>query len=190
MKKVTGILILLTVMALATPAMFGQEERGQVSVFADYVRLRHAGNANFWGPGGSLAFNLNNYAALEGSMAYDLEKTVVVSGTDPLTGATFTTNNGLRLWHGEFGPKFQTGFHSAKLYLVLKGGFLHFSSSQNFANTVGQFGNGDTNGVFYPGVGFEVGKRFGLRAEVGDLMYFDNGVNHNLRIQVGPKISF
>ncbi len=190
MKKVTGILILLTVMALATPAMFGQEERGQVSVFADYVRLRHAGNANFWGPGGSLAFNLNNYAALEGSMAYDLEKTVVVSGTDPLTGATFTTNNGLRLWHGEFGPKFQTGFHSAKLYLVLKGGFLHFSSSQNFANTVGQFGNGDTNGVFYPGVGFEVGKRFGLRAEVGDLMYFDNGVNHNLRFQVGPKISF
>ena len=190
MKKLAGILIILTIVALATPAMYAQEERGQINVFADYVRLRHAGNANMWGPGASIAFNLNNYAAFEAGMAYDLEKTVVTTGTDPLTGSTVTTNTGLRLWHGMFGPKFSTGFHSAKLYVVLKGGFLHFSTNQSFTGTVGQFGSGDTNGVFYPGIGFELGKRFGLRAEVGDLMYFDNGPNHNLRIQVGPKFSF
>ena len=190
MKRIAGLAIILAMVALVAPALFAQEEHGEVNVFADYVRLRHAGNANYWGPGASLGFNLNNYAALEGSMAYDLEKTIVMSGTDPVTGTTTTTDTGLRLWHGEFGPRFQTGFHSAKLYLVLKGGFLHFSTSNSFTSTVGNFVNGDTNGVFYPGVGIELGKRFGIRAEVGDLMYFDRGANHNLRITVGPKFSF
>lgn len=190
MKRIAGLGIILAMVVLLAPALFAQEEHGEVSVFADYVRLRHSGNANFWGPGGLIGFNINNYVGFEASMSYDLEQTVVTSGTDPLTGATTTTDTGLRLWHGMFGPKISTGFHGVKLFAVAKGGFLHFSTSGSFTNTVGNFAGGDTNGVFYPGVGLEFGKRFGLRAEVGDLMYFDNGVNHNLRIAIGPKFSF
>ncbi len=197
MKRIAGLGIILALVILTAPALLAQEEHGQISVFADYVRLRHANNTNFWGPGASVAFNLNNYAAFEASMAYDPEKTFTSTNTATVGTTTTTTTNqiGLRLWHGEFGPKFQTGFHSAKLYLVLKGGFLNFSTSNagvatGLGNAVSQFGSGDTNGVFYPGVGIEFGKRFGIRAEVGDLMYFDNGANHNLRLQIGPKFSF
>ena len=190
MKKIAGLAIILAFIVLAAPSLFAQEERGEINVFADYVRFKHTGNTNFWGPGANLAFNINNYAALEAGMAYDLEKTVVTSGTDPVTGSTFTTSSGLRLWHGEFGPRFSTGFHTVKLYGVLKGGFLHFSTNQSFPGTVNAFRTGDTNGVFYPAAGLEFGKRFGLRIEAGDLMYFDNGANHNLRITVGPKFSF
>ena len=47
------------------------------------------------------------------------------------------------------------------------------------------------NGVFYPGGGIEffLGP-IGIRAEAGDEMYFDRGVNNNLRIAVGPTIRF
>lgn len=190
MKKLAGVVIILALVILAAPSLFAQEEHGEINVFADYVRFRNTGNTNFWGPGANVAFNFNNYAALEAGMAYDLEKTIVTSGTDPITGSTTTTSSGLRLWHGEFGPKFQTGFHSAKLYLALKGGFLHFNTSNSFTGTVGSFRTGDTNGVFYPAVGVEFGKRIGLRIEAGDLMYFDNGANNNLRITIGPKFSF
>ncbi len=197
MKKLAGILILLTVVAIATPAMYAQEEHGQFTVFADYVRLRHANNANFWGPGAAISFNARNWLAFEAGMAYDPERTISTTNT-AMVGTTTTTTTmqeGLRLWHGMFGPKISTGFHSARLYFVAKGGFLNFNVSNagianGFNNAVGGFTTGDTNGVFYPGVGIELGKRFGIRAEVGDLMYFDNGVNHNLRLQVGPKISF
>lgn len=197
MKRIAGLVIILAMVTLVAPALFAQEERGEVSVFADYVRLRHANNSNFWGPGASLGFNLNNYVQLEADMAYDPEKTITQTMTSGIGTSTTTTTfqEGLRLWHGTFGPKFQTGFHGVKLYAVLKGGFLNFSVSNRgigtgFTNAVGQFTSGDTNGVFYPGVGIEFGKRFGLKAEVGDLMYFDRGANHNLRISVGPKFSF
>ncbi len=197
MKRIAGLVIVLAMVTPVAPALFAQEERGEVSVFADYVRLRHANNTNFWGPGVSLGFNLNNYVQLEGSMSYDPEKTFTeTTSTGPgTTTTTTTTQTGLRLLHGEFGPKFQTGFHGVKLYAVLKGGFLNFSvSNAGIANGLGtafsHFTDGDTNGVFYPGVGIEFGKRFGIKAEVGDLMYFDRGANHNLRISVGPKFSF
>ncbi len=198
MKKLAGLLIILAMVALTAPSLFAQEERGEFSVFADYVRLRHANNTNFWGPGASLGFNVNNYLQFEASMAYDPERTFTQTVSNPIPGTTTTTTTlqtGLRLWHGTFGPKISTGFHGAKLYVVLKGGFLNFGVSNSgvangFNNQVGTFTTGDTNGVFYPGVGIEFGKRFGIKAEVGDLMYFDNGANHNLRISVGPKISF
>ena len=45
--------------------------------------------------------------------------------------------------------------------------------------------------TFYPGGGIEffVGW-FGMRFEAGDEMFFDNGVNHNLRVTAGPVIRF
>lgn len=197
MKRIAGLGTILAMVILVAPALFAQEERGEVSVFADYVRLGHTNNTNFWGPGASLGFNLNNYVQLEAAMAYDPEKTFTQTSSTGIGTTTTTTTNqiGLRLWHGEFGPKFQTGFHGAKLYVVAKGGFINFSVSNagigtGFSNAVDTFNSNSTHAVFYPGVGVELGKRFGIRAEVGDLMYFNNGANHNLRISVGPKISF
>lgn len=198
MKRISGLLIILVMLTLAAPALFAQEqEHGEFGAFADYVRLRNAGNSNFWGGGASLGFNLNNYIQLEAAGSYDPEKTVAQtlgSGINTTVNTT-TTNVGLRLYHFEFGPKIQTGFHGAKLYLVAKGGLLDFNQFNGSAVApngvgVGQFRTSTMNAVFYPGVGFEIGKRFGIRAEVGDLMYFDNGANHNIRVSVGPKISF
>ena len=198
MKRIQGA---FTILALAlgltalAPAVFAQEEHGEFGVYADMTRLRHLQGTNFWGVGGRLGFNLSRFAQLEGDIAWDFEQQFRCS--DCTVGVNVGTNTfgNLRLLHGLFGPKFQTGIGPVKGFLVLKGGFLNFGVSG--VSTLGavssQFGNilnGDTNGVFYPGVGLEFGGKIGLRAEVGDEMYFDRGANHNLKLNFGPQIRF
>ncbi len=195
MKRIAGIILVLA-LALTAPALMAQntntEERGEFGIYADYTRLHHLNNANYWGLGGQLAFNLSRYVQLEGNMAYDFERNFTTTTT---TGGTTTfQRTGLRLLSGLFGPKIQTGVGPVKVYGVLKGGFLNFQVNNRplasgFATQVGTVPGGDTNGVFYPGGGIEFfAGKIGIRAEIGDEMYWDNGVNHNLKFTVGPQI--
>ncbi len=194
MKRIAGLAIILALTCLATTVFAQTEERGEFGVFADYTRFKNLNNANLWGVGGQLAFNLNNHVQLEGGMAYDFERNfTTVSSTAQTT--TFQ-RSGFRLLNGLFGPKFQTGVGPVKAFAVLKGGFANFSVSNKgpvtgFTDAVGFVPNGDTNGVFYPGGGVEFfAGRIGFRAEVGDFMYFDRGANHNLKVTFGPQFRF
>jgi hypothetical protein len=194
MKAIAALLVALA-LTIAAPALFAQqEEHGEIGVFADYTRLHHANDRNFWGPGVQVSFNIGRFAALEGSMAYDLEQTFVNTSTTGTT--TFTSQNGLRLLHGLFGPKFQTGIGPVRAFVVLKGGFMNFrvsnqGAANGFADQFTGLASGDTNGVFYPGAGIEFGShRIGIRLEAGDEMYFDRGANHNLKVMAGPVFRF
>lgn len=183
-----------TVLALtfAVPAVFAQNH-GEIGVFGDMTRLNHAAT-NFFGLGGRLSVNVSEHAQLEGEMTYDFERN---ARTDISVGTvTNRTTSALRLMHGLFGPKFQTGGGALRAFVTLKGGFLNFSVSNDTAaqgakTAFGNIGSGDTNGVFYPGAGLEayLGP-LGVRLDIGDMMYFDNGANHNLRISFGPHIRF
>lgn len=192
MKRIALAGVLLMALGLLAPALLAQEEHGEFGVFADYTRLRHISNSNFWGVGGQIGFNLSKYVQLEGGMAYDFEQNIT-SNTTPVVGvSTNFQPSRLRLLNGLFGPKFQTGVGPVKAFFVAKGGFLNFGVSRNgvatgFANQVGTVPHGDTNGVFYPGGGVEFfAHNIGARVEVGDEIYFDNGANHNLKFAVGP----
>lgn len=194
MKRILGLLVILAVMG-AVPALYAQEEHGEVGVFGDFTRLSPAGNTNFTGVGGRLGFNVNDHLQFEGDIGYDFARNFTSTSSNGLN--TSFSNSSLRLLRGLFGPKIQTGVGPARLYLVLKGGFLNFGVSHRgaatgFANSFGGVLNGDTNGAFYPGVGAEffIGHVFGLRAEAGDMMYFDNGANHNLNVTFGPTFRF
>lgn len=183
--------IALALTALA-PAVLAQEEHGEFGVYADMTRLHHLNNYNFWGIGGRLGFNLSRWAQLEGDFAYDFAQQFAAPNGTVLT--TNTVGN-LRLLHGMAGPKFQIGIGPVKAFVVLKGGFMNFGvsgvSGAAFRNQVGDVPAGNTDGVFYPGAGVEFfAGRVGLRAEVGDEMYFDNGANHNLKISFGPQFRF
>ncbi|MFB3815101.1 MAG: hypothetical protein ACE14L_13425 [Terriglobales bacterium] len=165
----------------------------ELGVFADYVRLRHA-DTGFWGLGGRIGFGVAPHVNLEAQMAYDFERNVTTTGT--VLGTAFTQRNGLRLLHGTFGPLAWFGSKSARAFLFAKGGFLNFSVSgaapvSGFTTALDNFTEGDTNGVFYPGGGFAFSAGpIGLRVDVGDLMYIDNGANHNLVVQFGPTLRF
>ncbi|MBV8207342.1 MAG: hypothetical protein JO041_11160 [Acidobacteria bacterium] len=196
MKRKAGFLVLALAFVAPTLLMAQQEQKFELGVYADYTRLHNAGDANFWGPAASFGVNMNRWVGLEANMGYQPAQTVNFTGLTT-SGGTTTTNSftsNIRLLEGMFGPKIQAGAGPFRVYGVLKGGFLTFNSSNRnggaagFTNAVNSIVSGDTNGVFYPGAGVELGMRhgIGIRAEVGDLMYFDNGANHNLKFMIGP----
>ena len=196
MKCCLGILI--ASMFLAVPAMLAQEsgsDHVEVGVFADYFRLNNkaAPVSNFFGLGGRAAFNLNSSVQLEAEMAYDFERNYTSTFSNGVTSTT--VNTGFRTLHGFFGPKFQTGSGPVRVFVTGKVGFDNFTiNNQNvqtgFTNTVG-LTNGSTYFAVYPGAGIEAfAGPIGLRAEVGDDIYFNGGARNNLRITFGPQLRF
>ncbi len=186
-------LVAVFALVLSASAAFAQNH-GEIGAFADYVRLHNANDANYWGLGGRVGFNATKHVQLEGEISYDFGKAFT---TGTVTGGTLTTSRtDLRLLHGLFGPKIGTS-GPVRVFFTAKGGFLNFSVNNRSRILTGagsaftQISGGDTNGVFYPGGGIEgfLGP-IGLRLDIGDLMYFDRGANHNLRITFGPQFRF
>ena len=167
------------------------QNAGEVSVFADYFRFAKANNLNMLGIGGRIGFNVRPNVALEAEGAYDFEQTANIT----VQGLTNPVRIDFRATHFLVGPKFQLGTSSAwRLFGVLKGGFVRFGvtpGAVTFGNFPTQLTNTDLNGVFYPGGGVEAfAGILGIRAEVGDEIFFSDGANNNLKVTVGPVIRF
>lgn len=194
MKRCLGILI--ASMFLAVPAMLAQDaDHVEVGAFVDYFRLNNkaAPVSNFLGVGGRAAFNLNSNIQLEAEMAYDFKRNYTSTFSNGVTSTTVNSN--FRTLHGFFGPKFQTGSGPVRIFVTGKVGFDNFTiNNQNatvgFTNTVG-LTNGATYFAVYPGGGIEAfAGLIGLRAEVGDDIYFNGGAHNNLRVTFGPQLRF
>lgn len=193
MKKyavLTAALVLALLAPLAARAQNSDNrDHFELGAFADYIRLHNANDANFVGVGGRIGVGVARHLDLEASMAYDFEKSF--TSTSSTGGLLVVNTSSLRLWHGMFGPMVWFGNKHARVFGEVKGGFLHFSTNTNLASTVSNFSTGDTNGVLYPGGGVEFSAGpVGLRLDVGDMMYFDHGANHNLSVQLGPTLRF
>lgn len=185
------------VFGLMTPLMvWAQEnEHVEVGVFANYFRLnRNNVDVNFLGAGGRVGFNLQQNVQLEAEMAYDFERAY---NNDFRNGDNFTTvRSKTRILHALFGPKFQAGSGNFKAFATGKVGLISFSTTnqnaeQGFQGALGAVNNGDSKFAVYPGGGLEgfVGP-IGIRVEVGDEIYFDNGARNNLRVTAGPTFRF
>lgn len=188
--------LFISLILLAAPMMQAQSaDHAEVGAFIDYFRFNQfSPTRNFVGLGGRAAFNLRPSVQLEAEMAYDFKRNFVRTFTNG--GSSELVNTNFRTLHGLFGPKFQTGSGPLRLFVTGKVGFDNFSiSNQNatsgFTSAVG-LTNGTTDFAVYPGAGVEMFWRYlGLRAEVGDEIYFDHGSSHNnVRITFGPQIRF
>jgi hypothetical protein len=192
MKRCLGLLI--ASFFLAVPMMMAQDHV-EVGAFVDYFRLNSdaAPVSNFFGLGGRAAFNMNSNVQLEAEMAYDFKRNYTSTYSNGVTSTT--VNSKFRTLHGFFGPKLQTGSGPFRVFLTGKVGFDNFSiTNQNaqsgFVNTVG-LTNGATYFAVYPGGGIEAfAGPIGLRAEIGDDIYFHGGAHNNMRISFGPQIRF
>ena len=198
MKNIVFIMV-LALGAYVVPGAFAQNH-GEVGVFADFVRLSPTDTNNL-GVGGRLSVNVHPNVQLEGEMSYDFarnftERFTLGPAGSP-TGSTGFSRTSIRILHGLFGPKFQTGGEAIRAFGTIKGGFVNFrldnrpATFGTFTSSVDSLRRNNVNGVVYPagGVEFYAGP-FGIRAEVGDLMYFRDGVHNNLRIAAGPSIRF
>ena len=172
-------------------------DHGEIGAFADYFRLDATSpDINFVGVGGRVSFNVHPNVALEAEMAYDFKRNFTTTFSNGVTTEFVTT--GVRPLHGLFGPKFQIGSSSPiRLFVTGKVGFVNFTNSgsasagSGFQSSVGAVTNGDTKVAVYPGGGIEgfIGP-IGLRLDVGDEIYFDNGAQNNLRVTFGPHLRF
>lgn len=190
------VLSAVLVLCFASPSfIFAQALKGdhvEVGAFADYFRVGQTSpSLNYAGLGGRLAFNLRPSAQIEAEMAYDFDR----SYNNPFTNGSIVRSQ-THVLHGLFGPKLQTGSGRFRLFVTGKAGLISFTTNtQNppagFKSALGAVGNGDAKFALYPGGGVEgfVGP-VGLRLEVGDDIYFDNGARNNVRVTFGPTIRF
>ena len=187
-----GILILWC----AAPVSRAQDrsDHAEVGVFADYFRLSDASpKENFVGIGGRAAFNVRPSIQLEAEMAYDFKRNYTQTFTNGVSDELVTSH--VRTLHGFFGPKFQTGSGPFRIFVTGKVGFDNFSitndnATTGFRNSVG-LSTGTTRFAVYPGGGVEAfAGPIGIRAEVGDDIYFLNGAHNNLRVSLGPQFRF
>jgi hypothetical protein len=189
---VVGLAVLA--FAIASPSLYAQEgNHGVAGIYGDYFRLNATGT-DYLGIGGRVGFNVAPRVQLEGQMTYDFEQSFTTITATPIS--TFVQRSNVTLLHGLFGPKFVLGTEHARLFGTVQGGFLRFgvnngSTGSSFVTSVNGFGDTNTNGALYPGGGgeFYVGP-IGIRVDVGDLIYWNGGANHNLVLKFGPQIKF
>jgi hypothetical protein len=182
---------------LAAPSAFAQEAPNHVElgVFAHYFRFTPT-NSNFAGVGGRFGLNVTRDLQLEAEVSYDFNRVFTESFSNT-SGAFFYSRSDIRVLHGLFGPKLQTGSGPVRLFGTLKGGFINFSFSPapgvapGFTSSVESLRDNNVSGVFYPGGGAEAFfGPVGLRLDVGDEIYFNSGAHNNLVIAFGPTIRF
>src|SRR5215475_523920 len=196
MKRYLGLI--LTTLFFATPVLLAQEgestDHAEVGIFAEYFRFSDPGpTINYIGLGGRAAFNLRPSVQLEAEMGYNFERNYTTTFSNGVTTANVTSRQ--RILHGLFGPKFSTGSGPVRLFLTGKVGFENFTVTNQgiptgFASAVG-LDNNATYFALYPGGGIEAfAGPIGVRAEVGDNIFFNNGVHNNLRVSFGPQFRF
>ena len=199
MKRI--VLFSVLALCLAAPSVMTAQNssdwnHAEIGVFADYFRLsRTTPDINFVGLGARGAFSIHPNVQLGAEMAYDFKRNFTSTFSDGIS--TQLVNTRLRPLTALFGPKFQAGTSGPfRAFVAGKVGFVNFSTSdQNalsgFKGALGGVTDGNTRFAVYPGAGIEgFWGPFGLRLDVGDVIYFDSGAQNNLRVTFGPQIRF
>jgi hypothetical protein len=197
MKRIL-ITVSLAAFLAAVPAVRAQGEggeHGQVGVFGSYFRSPQT-HTNFAGLGGRLALTARGPLQFEAEMSYDFSQVFTEGFTNPSTGSVTFVPSSLRVLHGLFGPKLQTS-GPVRLFVTVKGGFTNYrfdsrpAGFATFTSSVEGLRTDNVDGVLYPGAGMDAHLGpLGLRFDIGDEIYFNNGAHHGLRLTFGPILRF
>jgi len=192
-KRMVGLVLLVMCSALCSSRVSAQEHvaaGGDV----DYLRLGQT-DSDFTGVGARLGFGIVPHVMVEAEMNYDFSQTFNENFTNGTTVTVQRSN--VRLLHGMIGPKVSLGHSNFHLFVTAKGGFLETlfdnrpANLDTFFSSVDNLRSKNVNAVFYPGGGVEGHwGPVGLRLDVGDEIYFNNGGHSNLRVAFGPYIRF
>jgi hypothetical protein len=193
MKRVA---LLLLFVGYLVPLAAAQENDHQVGVFADYFRLGQTSN-NYGGVGARVGFTSYRLLKFEAQMSYDFNQVFTEGFTNTSTGTVTLSRSSLRVLHGEFGPKLDLGHGRIRPFVTVKGGGIHFGLSNapatlgTFFSSVNNLRTTNVSAVLYPGGGLQgqLGP-LGLRLDIGDEIYFNNGAHHNLSMGFGPYLRF
>jgi hypothetical protein len=187
------VLLLLT---LATSSSFAQK-RVELGIFLDYLNISQT-NTNNFGLGARFGYRIHRDLMLEGELAYDYGINFDEAYRNIANGnITAIERTSIGVTQGLFGPKLQPEGGGFRPFVTLKGGFVDFRLSPSLlpysdvASAVFGLRTSSLNAAIYPAAGIEATLGpVGLRLELGDEIYFNNGSHNNLRVTFGPLVRF
>lgn len=191
---------LLTLFFLATSSLFAQK-RVEAGVFLDYLSVSQTNTSNF-GLGGRFGYRVHHDVMVEGELAYDYGVNFDEAYRNFASGnLAAIQRTSIGVTHGLFGPKLQPAGGGFRPFVTLKAGFVDFRLSPSLIDTLIPNGGivstilglrtSSVNAAVYPGAGIEAALGpVGLRFELGDEVYFNNGGHNNLRVTFGPILRF
>ncbi len=197
MKRIFGLALFSLVIAVPSSLTAQDYDHASVGIFADYLNFSPTNpNINFVGFGARAGFHVGPHVQIEGEMNYDFQRSFTTNCTgNCVPGVTFVTTK-FRPLTGLFGPKFETP-GPFKFFVTGKVGFINFTTTSSavtpgtVGNAISGVGGGGTHLALYPGAGVEgFWGPFGLRLDVGDEVYLNNGTFNNLRVTFGPQLRF
>ena len=194
-RKLAPILI-APLLTGSSPRLFAQG-RVDAGIFLDYLSISQTSTDNF-GVGGRFGYRIHRKVMMEGELAYDYGINFneayrnIANGDIPAIQRT-----SIGVTEGLFGPTLQPAKGRLRPFVTLKGGFIDFRLGPSllplttFESTILGIRTSSLNVAIYPGAGLEASLGpVGLRFELGDAIYFNNGVHNNLRITFGPILRF
>ena len=190
-------LTLLALLVFGSSSLSLAQKRIEVGVFIDYLSVSQTSTNNF-GLGGRLGYRIDRDVMLEGELAYDYGINFDEAYRNITTGNIVAIGRtSIGVTHGLFGPKLQRAGSGLRPFITFKGGFVDFRlspsliPSSDVLSAVFGIRTSSLNGAIYPGGGVEASLGpVGLRFELGDEIYFNNGPHNNLRITFGPTLKF
>jgi Outer membrane protein beta-barrel domain len=173
------------------------QKRVEAGLLFDYLGVSQTQTNNF-GVGGRLGYRVHHNVMVEGDLAYDygvnFQEVYSNIANDNVTAIEQTS---IGVTQGLFGPKLQPAHGHLRPFVTLKGGFIDFRLSPSLipyssvVSTVLGIRTSNLNAALYPAAGAEATLGpLGLRLELGDLIYFNDGEHNNLRITFGPILRF
>ncbi len=188
--------VFLFLLSVGTPLLFAQE-RIEAGIFLDSLSISETGTNNF-GVGGRFGYRIHRNLMLEGELAYDYGINFDEAYRNIANGnITAIANTSIGVTHGLFGPTLEPVEGRLRPFVSLKGGFMDFRLSPSLlpyssvTSTLFGIRTSNVKVAIYPAAGVEalLGP-VGLRLELGDEVYFNNGAHNNLRITFGPIVRF
>jgi hypothetical protein len=191
------VLTLATLLLCENWSLAHAQKRVEAGLLLDYLGVSQTQTNNF-GVGGRLGYRVHHNVMVEGDLAYDYGvnfQEVYSNIANDNVSAIEKTSIGVT--QGLFGPKLQPAHGHLRPFVTLKGGFIDFRLSPSLipyssvVSTVLGIRTSNLNAALYPAGGAEVTLGpLGLRLELGDLIYFNDGAHNNLRITFGPILRF
>ena len=180
----------------SSPRLFAQE-RIEAGVFVDYLSISQT-NTNNYGLGARVGVRANRFIVVEGEVAYDYGINFSEAYRNVVNGnVAAIANTSIGVTHGLFGPTLKPPRGAFRPFVTMKAGFIDFRLSPSlvpysgYASTILGLRTSSLNAALYPGGGVEASLGpVGLRLEVGDEIYFNNGGHNNFRATFGPIIRF
>jgi hypothetical protein len=189
--------IVLPLLVFGSSSSSFAQKRVEVGVFLDYLSISKTSTNNF-GVGGRFGYRIHRNVMMEGELAYDYGLNFDEAFRNIANGKlTAIGRTSIGVTHGLFGPKLQSSRGAFRPFITFKGGFVEFRLSpslvpySNVVSALTGIRTSSLNAAIYPGGGVEASLGpVGLRFELGDEIYLNNGAHNNLRITFGPMLRF